>query len=304
MKPVLIIMAAGMGSRFGGPKQITPVDDGGHVILDYSAFDAMRAGFGRVICVIKKETEADFRAAVGDRLAAHLPLEYAYQALDDLPEGVTVPAGRAKPWGTAHAVRSCRHLLKDDEPFAVINADDFYGAGCFRALADFLSVPGNPHEQCLVTYKLRNCLSENGSVARGVCAVDENHHLRTITELLKIQGPAEAPFNTEPDGSLRPLSADTPVSLNAWGFRPGTMRAFEAEFERFLREEMPQNPEKGECYLPTVVNNCLKAGTDVVTVIPTDECWHGVTYREDLPEVRSAVAALTAAGVYPDGLWD
>lgn len=303
MKPTLIIMAAGMGSRFGGPKQITPVDGHGHVILDYSVFDAVRAGFGRVICVIKKENEADFRAAVGDRIAAHIPVDYAYQSLDDIPEGFAVPEGRIKPWGTGHAVRSCRRLLRG-ESFAVINADDFYGRGAFEALYGFLSADGPDNEHCLVSYDLKNTLTENGTVARGVCEVSESGHLLSVTELTKIQGPAAAPSYTEDGETWLPLDPNTPVSLNTWGFRAGFMDAVEAQFADFLRNDMPQNPEKAEFFLPSIVNTCLKTGSAAAKVVPTDETWHGVTYREDLASVKAALAQLTADGVYPAGLWD
>ena len=303
MKPTLIIMAAGMGSRFGGPKQITPVDEAGHVILDYSAYDAMQAGFGRIICVIKKAMEADFRQAVGDRIAAHCPLEYAYQELDDLPEGFEVPEGRVKPWGTGHAVRACRHLI-GREPFAVINADDFYGRGAFEALCGFFAKPGPENRQCLVGYELKNCLTENGTVARGVCEVSAEGSLLGITERTRIQGPASAPSYTEDGETWIALPPETPVSLNTWGFRPGFMDALEDLFLDFLKKDMPQNPEKAEFFLPFAVNARLEAGLDSVEVVPTGETWYGVTYREDLPAVKAAIAAMKARGLYPAGLWE
>ncbi len=303
MKPTLIIMAAGMGSRFGGPKQITPVDDHGHVILDYSVFDAVRAGFGRVICVIKKENEADFRAAVGDRIAAHIPVDYAYQSLDDIPEGFTVPEGRVKPWGTGHAVRSCRHLLHG-ESFAVINADDFYGRGAFVALYGFLSADGAENEHCLVSYKLKNTLTENGTVARGVCDVSDSGQLLKVTELTKIQGPASAPSHTLDGEHWLPLEPDTPVSLNTWGFRAGFMDEVDRQFTAFMKNTLPADPSKAEYFLPYILNTCLKNGSATAKVVPTDETWHGVTYREDLASVKAALAQLTADGIYPAGLWN
>lgn len=303
MKPTLIIMAAGMGSRFGGPKQITPIDDAGHVILDYSAFDAKRAGFGRIICVIKREMEADFRQAVGDRIAKHIPVEYAYQELSDLPEGYAVSDSRVKPLGTGHAVRACRHLIGDD-PFAVINADDFYGRGAFEALYEFLSKPGPANRQCLVAYRLKNCLTENGTVARGVCEVSEEGSLLGVTERTKIQGPAEAPSYTEDGETWIALEPGTPVSLNTWGFRPGFMAALEEQFVDFLEKDLPKNPEKAEFFLPFAVNARLAAGRDSVAVVSTDECWYGMTYKEDMPTVKAAIAEMAAAGVYPAGLWN
>lgn len=302
MEPTLVIMAAGMGSRFGGLKQMTAVDDAGQVILDYSAFDAIRAGFTRLVCVIKREMEADFRARVGDRIGARCDLHYAFQALDDLPAGFSVPAGREKPWGTAHAVRAARDVI--DGPFAVINADDFYGGGAFRALYGFLSADGDAHTHALVAYRLRNTLTENGTVARGVCTADETERLLTVTEHTAIRGPADAPAYTEDGGrTWRGLDPDAPVSLNTWGFRRGFLDEIEDRLETFLRRDMPQAPLKAEFFLPGVVNDCLAAGTDRVQLLRTDDVWHGVTYREDLPALRDALAAMRAAGTYPEGLW-
>lgn len=303
MEPVLVIMAAGMGSRFGGLKQMTAADPRGHVILDYSAFDAIRAGFQKIVCVIKKEHEADFRARVGDRLGHHCELRYAFQTLDDLPGGYAVPTGRAKPWGTAHAVYAARHAI--DGPFAVINADDFYGRGALKALYGFLSVPGDEHTHCLVAYKLRNTLTENGTVARGVCTADEAGHLLSVTERTAIRGPADAPAYTEDGGETWfPLDPDAPVSLNTWGFRQSFLDRLDEGLTDFLENTMPQNPEKAEYFLPGVVNVCLGAGTDRVKILPTDEVWHGVTYRGDLPALTEALSRMRAEGRYPERLWD
>ena len=302
MEPVLVIMAAGMGSRFGGLKQMTAVDNADQVILDYSAYDALQAGFKKIVCVIKRELEADFRARVGDRIAARCDLRYAFQELSDLPAGYDVPAGREKPWGTAHAVRAARHVI--DGPFAVINADDFYGRGAFRALYDFLSADGDEHIHALIAYKLKNTLTENGTVARGVCTADEAGHLLTVTEHTAIQGPGEAPSYTEDGGKTWiPLDPDAPVSLNTWGFRRSFLDAIEGELEGFLRTSMLQNPQKAEFFLPGVVNARLAAGTDRVALLHTDDVWHGVTYREDLPALQAALADMRAAGLYPDRLW-
>ena len=302
MRPMLVIMAAGMGSRFGGLKQMTAVDGAGQVILDYSAYDALQAGFEKIVCVIKKEIEADFRKTVGDRIGQKCDLHYAFQDLRDLPAGFTVPGDRTKPWGTAHAVYAARELI--DRPFAVINADDFYGRGAFRALAEFLAENTDGHTHALVTYDLKNTLTENGTVARGVCAADEAGYLTTVTELTSIQGPADSPSYTEDGGATwKPLAPDTPVSLNTWGFHQGFLGAIGEELEKFLRDKMPQNSSKAEFFLPSVVNACLTAGTDRVKVLPTDEVWHGVTYRDDLPALQAALAEMKAAGKYPDNLW-
>lgn len=302
MEPVLVIMAAGMGSRFGGLKQMTSVDDADQVILDYSAYDAVRAGFRKIVCVIKPELETDFRARVGDRIAAACDLRYAFQTLDDLPAGFSVPAARQKPWGTAHAVYAARKVI--DGPFAVINADDFYGRGAFEALYRFLSSDGDEHTHALVAYKLRNTLTENGTVARGVCTADESGRLLTVTERTAIRGPQDAPAYTEDGGqSWIPLDPDAPVSLNTWGFRRSFLDAIEARLSGFLTDTMPRDPEKAEFFLPGVVNSCLAAATDRVTLLHTDGVWHGVTYRDDLPALQTALADMRAAGEYPTRLW-
>ena len=301
MEPVLVIMAAGMGSRFGGLKQMTSVDDAGQVILDYSAYDAVRAGFRKIVCVIKRELEADFRARVGDRIASRCDLRYAFQSLDDLPSGFSVPPERVKPWGTAHAVRAARDLI--DGPFAVINADDFYGRGAFQALYDFLSAEGDPHTHCLIAYKLRNTLTENGTVARGICTADTDGRLLSVTERLAIRGPADAPAYGE-DGVWTPLDPDAPVSLNTWGFRQSFLDVIEEKLTEFLTVSMPRDPLKAEFFLPGVVNAALEAGTDRVTLLHTDDVWHGVTYREDLPALQQALQDLQAQGVYPERLWE
>ncbi len=302
MKPMLIIMAAGMGSRFGGLKQMTAVDGAGQVILDYSAYDAIRAGFDKVVCVIKKDIEADFRALVGDRIGSRCDLRYAFQDLHDLPAGFAVPAERQKPWGTAHAVYAARHLI--DRPFAVINADDFYGRGAFQALYGFLSQERDQHTHALVAYELRNTLTENGTVARGVCSEGPDGYMETVTELTAIQGPPEAPsYTTDGGQTWTALAPDTLVSLNTWGFQRSFIDAVGDSLTKFLAGDMPKNPAKAEFFLPSVVNQRLAAGTDRVAIVPTDEVWHGVTYRADLPALQQALADMRAAGIYPENLW-
>ena len=302
MRPMLVIMAAGMGSRFGGLKQMTAVDGAGQVILDYSAYDALQAGFEKIVCVIKKEIEADFRQAVGDRIGKKCDLHYAFQDLGDIPAGFSVPGGRTKPWGTAHAVYSARALI--DRPFAVINADDFYGRGAFQALADFFAGNEDEHTHALLAYALKNTLTENGTVARGVCTADGGGYLATVTELTAIQGPAQDPsYTTDGGGSWTRLAPDTPVSLNTWGFHHSFVDAIGRQLGRFLAQDMPKDPTKAEFFLPSVVNSCLQAGTDRVKLVPTDEVWHGVTYRDDLPALQAALGEMRAAGKYPEDLW-
>ena len=302
-KPTLVIMAAGMGSRFGGCKQITPVDDAGHIIIDYSIFDAMRAGFDRVICVIKPEMEADFRAAIGDRIAARVDLRYAYQTLDRLPEGFSAPEGRTKPWGTAHAAMCA--LDQVEGPFAVINADDFYGRGALAAAGAFLAAAGDPDEHAMVGYRVENTLTENGSVSRGVCAADAEGYLVDIVERLRIESREGRAAYTEDGGETWTAIPDgTPVSMNLWAFRPGVVPAFGEGFRAFLTDTVPGNPLKSEYYLPYVPKALIASGRARVRVLPTDERWYGMTYREDIDAVRAAIADMKRRGVYPERLWD
>ena len=302
-KPTLVIMAAGMASRFGGNKQITPVDDAGHLIIDFSIFDAVRAGFGDVVCVIKPEKEADFRAAIGDRIARKVPLRYAYQTLDKLPAGYAVPEGREKPWGTGHATLCALDGIEGG--FAVINADDFYGAGAFRAAADFLMAGGDGNEHAMVGYIIENTLSERGSVSRGVCAADASGYLTDITERTRIE-PREggAAFTEDGGESWTFIPAGTPVSMNMWAFRRGIVGAFARMFEDFLKNDVPGNPMKAEFYLPNVPKAQIAGGQGRVRLLTTDEKWYGMTYREDAEKVRAAVADMKARGIYPEKLWD
>lgn len=299
-KPTLVIMAAGMGSRFGGCKQITPVDSDGHLIIDYSIFDAVRAGFGSVVCVIKPEMEADFRAAIGDRISRRVDLKYAYQTLDRLPAGYSIPEGRTKPWGTAHAVLCAKELVSG--AFAAINADDFYGSGAFLEAANFLSSPHAENEHAMVAYRVENTLTENGSVSRGVCAVD-NGLLTGIVERTQIV-PCEGGAKFIEGESETFLPAGTPVSMNMWAFSHSMLDEMQARFPKWLDENLAKNPMKCEYFLPLIPNLLIQEGKGKVHVRNTDERWYGVTYHADLEKVQAAIEAMRASGKYPKKLWD
>lgn len=293
-------MAAGMGSRFGGLKQIMPVDGQGHPILDFSLFDAKRAGFERVVFIIKRAIEEDFKNAVGKRMERFFQVEYVFQEADRLPEGYSVPDGRIKPWGTGHAIACCRGVV--DAPFAVINADDFYGAGSFRAIFDFLEKDRNANEYAMVGYRLRNTVTENGAVARGICTV-ENGMLVDVTERVKIEKRGNAAAYLE-DGIEYPLSGDETVSMNFWGFSPQILDELWERFPAFLEERLKKDPLTCEYYLPTVANAVLQEKLGSVRVLECNEVWHGVTYREDLDSVVQAISTLKKSGVYPELLWE
>ena len=300
MNPALVIMAAGMGSRFGGLKQMTPVDDQGHIIIDFSLFDAWRAGFRDIVFIIKPELEETFREAIGSRMERYFHVSYVHQTLDKLPEGFSVPEGRTKPWGTGHAVACCQGVVNG--PFAVINADDFYGPSAFAAIYDFLR--DNRREDCyaMVGYRLRNTVTEHGSVSRGVCRV-ENGLLTGITERTKIYKRGANAAYTEDGETFVDLPGDTLVSMNLWGFTSRMLEELTARFPEFLRENLPGNPLKCEYFLPSVVGAQLQEGTASVQVLPCEEVWHGVTYREDLESVRTAIAQMKKQGIYEDTLW-
>ena len=294
-------MAAGMGSRFGGLKQMTPVDDEGHFIIDFSLYDAYQAGFRRVAFIIKHEIETTFRETIGARMERIFHVDYVFQELSCLPEGFTVPEGRKKPWGTAHAVACCRGIVEG--PFAVINSDDFYGREAYAAIYRFLTENETPHHYAMLGYQLRNTVTEFGSVARGVCHV-ENGFLHDITERTKIFKRGDDAAFTEDGVTFTPISGDTLVSMNFWGFTPQILEEIWAKFPAFLEENLPVNPEKCEFYLPTVVGDQLKAKTACVRVLPCMEAWYGVTYKEDLPNVKLAIGRMKNEGKYPQNLWD
>lgn len=301
VKPALVVLAAGMGTRYGGLKQVDPVGPSGEAILDYSVYDALRAGFGKIVFVIRRDCEAEFKAKVGSKYAGHVPVEYAFQDVADLPAPYTVPAGRAKPWGTAHAARAARNLVRG--PFAVINADDFYGRDAFARLGAFLETAEDtrPLSCAMVGYKLGNTLSENGSVARGVCSVAADGRLAGVTEMTKIVRAGAVAENRENPGAPVAVPLDVRVSMNLWGFTAGLFAELEARFPLWLAQNAAK--EKSEWYLPFVVDELVREGRAVCRVLPTESRWFGVTYREDKPFVVAEVAKLVAAGEYPDKLF-
>ena len=303
-KPVLLIMAAGMGSRYGGLKQMDPVVPNGELIIDFSLYDAWKAGFEKVVFVIKREMEEDFRALMDNKAANKLDIEYVFQELTDLPEGFSVPEGRVKPWGTGHAVLAGRHTI--DGPFAVINADDFYGRQAFQHIYDFLSQAedGEQYRFCMVGYQIENTLTENGSVARGVCSVDEQGMLQNIVERTKIQRNDGVIQFTENDGETwTDLEEGTIVSMNLWGFTHSMMVELEKEFPSFLEKALENNPQKGEYFLPFVADDLIRAGKATVNVLKSTDKWHGVTYREDRDNVVNALKEMKEQGIYPQNLW-
>lgn len=305
-KPVLVVMAAGVGSRFGGLKQMEPIDDNGHVILDYTVYDAHRAGFDTVIFVIKPEIEKDFREKVGDRIARVMDVKYVFQRADDLPEGYTVPEGRTKPWGTAQAVLAARDVI--DGPFAVINADDYYGPEGFEEIYNYLlHHPDTPemYEYAMVGYLLKNTLTENGTVARGVCTETASGYLHSVIERTRIMQGDRRPMYTEDEGrSWHELCEDDIVSMNLWGFQKSYLEEAWAGFPAFLDKTLDENPLKGEYFLPAVVSNLLSRHKARVKVLRSNDRWYGVTYKEDKPGVVAALADLREKELYPEKLWE
>ena len=304
-KPVLVVMAAGMGSRYGGLKQIDPVGEHGQLIIDYSIYDAIRAGFETVVFVIKHEIEETFKAAVGDRLSKVIEVKYAYQEVTDLPEGYTLPEGRVKPWGTAHAILAARKIV--DGPFAVVNSDDYYGPEGFKTIYDYLCThpdSSDCYEFAMVGYRLRSTITEHGSVSRGVCEEDENHYLTRVTERTCIEKDGENARFTEDGGATwTSLPGDTVVSLNLWGLTRSFIDETERRFPAFLDKALVENPMKGEFYLPGVISELIGEGKARAKVLRSSDKWHGVTYPEDKPAVVAAIAEKTAAGLYPADLW-
>lgn len=302
-KPTLIIMAAGMGSRYGGLKQIDRITDSGEIILDFSLYDAMMAGFDRAVFVIKEEHRELFKEAVDERAGKYMDIEYAYQKLEDVPEGVKIPDIRKKPWGTGHAVLSCRDIVKGS--FAVINADDYYGPGGFNDVYQYLSEHSDePDEFCMVGYSLQKTVTENGHVARGVCDIDGNGFLKQVTERTRIMERPEGISYTEDDGKTWvKLPEDTIVSMNFWGFSGKMMEELEKRLPEFFETSVTKDPEKGEYYLPAVADRLVKERKARVKVLKSHDKWYGVTYKQDKEDVKNALEAMKDKGLYPEKLW-
>lgn len=288
MQPTLLILAAGIGSRYGGLKQVDGIGPRGEAILEFSVHDAKQAGFGKVVFVIRKDIEAEFRARLGHKIEQQIPVEYAFQEMDAALDWLPQPPHREKPWGTGHAILVARDLVR--EPFAAINADDFYGAEAFRVMADFLRTACAPDRYGMVAYRLGNTLSENGAVSRGVCSVGPDGFLADVTERTQIERYPDGIHYTDPDGSRHPLADNTPVSMNFWGFHPDIFRELDAQFRAFVHDNLDR--PKAEFYIPTVVNNLLKAGKVRVQVDTCESPWYGVTYPADKATVQAALARL------------
>jgi len=289
-----------MGSRYGGLKQVDPVGPSGETIIDYSIYDAIRAGFGKVVFVIRHDIEQAFKEAVSSRFTGRIPIEYAYQQLDKIPKGFAVPPGRQKPWGTGHAILVAEPIIH--EPFSMINADDFYGADSFKTLSDYLKTVGvEADDYSMVGFTLRNTLSEHGSVARGVCRVDSRNLLQQVVEMLKIEKDGNSARHTDDHGAAHPLSGDEIVSMNMWGFTPTLFGHLRELFTRFLDKQ--GHEQKSEFLIPTVVNTLVSEKKVTVKVLPTKSTWFGVTYKEDRPAVIESVRQLIRRGEYPEELW-
>lgn len=303
-KPVLVVMAAGMGSRYGGLKQIDAVDEQGHIIIDYSIYDAVRAGFDKVIFIIKREIEEDFKRVIARCTDKVKNVEFVYQELNKIPDNFTVPEGRVKPWGTGHAILCCKDKIKG--PFAVINADDFYGREAYKVIYDFLSSEEDNQEKsyAMVGYQLMKTLTDHGSVARGICDLDENGYLSNITERTKIEKTADgARYYDDETDEWVDISSDRTISMNFWGFQASIMEELEKELDSFLRTEVKNNPLKSELLLPSVVQRMIEANKAQVKVLSSKDQWFGVTYKEDKEIVVSKIQKLKEQGIYPTRLW-
>jgi len=300
MSPTLVVLAAGMGSRYGGLKQIDPMGPSGETILDYSVYDALRAGFGRVVFIIRPDFEEAFRDGVAARFSDRLEVDFSFQTLDRLPTGFSVPEGREKPWGTTHAILCARDQIHGN--FAVINADDFYGRDSYAVLSRHLqSVDATSTDFAMVGFTLRNTLSDHGSVARGVCVADGGGFLASIDEMTKIERDGRAARNTRDDGTVVSLSGDEPVSMNMWGFTPRLFDHLDRVFREFL--ESSGSEAKSECFIPLTVGQLVNERVATCRVLRTDSSWFGVTYREDKEVVQASIADLIGRGDYPPNLW-
>lgn len=301
-EPILVVMAAGIGSRFGGVKQLASFGAYQQCIIDYSLFDAYRAGFRRVVFIVSDNILEDFKQKIGIHVENRMEVRYAIQRMDTLPQGCTIPEGRTKPWGTGHAIMCCRELI--DAPFVAINGDDFYGQDAFKQTYDFLSQPHQAGEYAMAGFLLKNTLSENGSVSRGVCHLTEDGYLDSVVENTHIISTCDGPLTTMDSGkTYLPLSPETPVSMNLWAFTPDFMDQLWARFPAFYQKALAENPLKGEYFLPFVVNDTLHEGISTVRVLHTTSKWYGITYHADLPAVSDAIAQLTQQGEYPECLW-
>ena len=295
--PTLVVLAAGMGSRYGGLKQIDPVGPCGETIIDYSIYDALRAGFGKLVFVIRKDIEQTFRQVVGARFESHIAVEYVFQELDMLPHGFSVPPGRTKPWGTTHAVLVAASAVH--EPFAVINADDFYGTQSYQVLASHLL--SGTQDYAMVGFVLRNTLSDFGAVSRGICQVSDSGALRGVVELTHIQREPQGARNTDATGRVTMLTGDELVSMNMWGFTPAIFSQLQENFQSFLA--LKGTDARSESYLPNAVNELVLNGKACVKVLRTNDAWFGFTYREDHPRVAASISRLIHSGRYPERLW-
>lgn len=300
MKPTLLILAAGLGSRYGGVKQMDKVGPSGESIIDYSIYDAIRTGFGKVVFVINKKIENDFKEIFEPKLKGKIKTEYVLQEIDDLPEGYSVPENRIKPWGTAHAIMAARNVIH--EPFAVINADDFYGRNSYQALVDFFSLKNRDEKEfCMVGFKLEKTITESGTVSRGVCSLDESKCLTEVVEHTKIQKDGKNIIFINEDGLSKEISTETIVSMNFWGFSPLLFKSLHEGFKEFLKQNI--NDPKSEYFIPTVITDMINANAASVKVLESTEQWFGVTYQEDKPMVIENVKKLVEWGVYPENLW-
>ena len=299
-KPIVVVMAAGMGSRFGGLKQLEPIGQQGEVILDYSIYDAKRAGFETVVFVINHRIEKEFKEKVGNRLSDFINVRYAYQEVDKVPEGIQIPKGRVKPWGTAHCVVVSKEVI--DQPFAIINADDFYGKDAFKVMYDYLSTLEEDGQYAMVSYPLKNTVSEFGSVSRGVCQVNDKHQLEDIVEIAEIYK-RDNRVEFKQNDEFVSLDPNTSVSMNFWGFHEGFVNRVENYFEKEIVKVLESNPEKGEVYLPSVVKELIKQQAATVTVLQSDSQWYGITYQEDKPFVVDSLNKMIEKGEYSNPLW-
>ena len=303
MKETLVILAAGMGSRYGGLKQIDGVGNHNEPIIEFTIYDAIRAGFKKLVVIIKKENEEAFEEAIIKKVRPYIEVEYAYQDLNDIPENVTIPEGRVKPWGTTHALLSCRDILKED-PFVVCNADDFYGRNAFEKVIEFFHDGIDDDTCCMVGYKIENTLSDNGTVTRGVCQTSEDGYLTSIKEVMNIRwNENHDGVEFEEDGVYKPLAMGTPVSMNFWGFTPATIGRLNTIFTNEIEEGIRNNPLKYEALLPNHVGDMVRNNECKVKVLTSNDSWFGVTYKEDKPIVVAKIQALKDNGTYPDILF-